>query len=132
MTMPPMILTQGLLVIAAPTRPAVVPRIRKMVESPALKASELMITARRLLVPSFSPSTLTPEIREIYPGTNGRTHGDRNDAMPAIKAIRIRTMSTFIKSIADFQLPIADFVDRLALNNRKSAIGNRQSAIYLF
>ncbi len=53
MTIPPMILTHGLLMIAEPTRPAVVPSRRKITESPALKASEFKITARRLPVPSF-------------------------------------------------------------------------------
>ena len=43
-----MIRTQGLLMIAAPTSPAVVPSARKITERPALKASELRITARRL------------------------------------------------------------------------------------
>src|SRR5215510_12016061 len=86
---PPMILTHWLLVIADPTNPAVVPRNRKMTDKPALKASELIITARRLLVPSFRPSILTPEISEIYPGTSGNTHGDRNEAMPATNEIAI-------------------------------------------
>ncbi len=88
-TMPPMILTHGLLVIAAPTSPAVVPSIRKMIDKPALNASELIITARRLVVPSFSPSILTPEMSEIYPGTSGNTHGERNDSMPAANEIAI-------------------------------------------
>jgi hypothetical protein len=88
-TMPPIILTHGLLVIAAPTSPAVVPSIRKMTDKPALNASELMMTARRLVVPSFKPSMLTPEISEIYPGTSGNTQGERNESMPAANEIAI-------------------------------------------
>src|SRR5262245_17456165 len=94
MTTPPMMRTQGLLVKAAPTSPAVVPRIRKITLNPALKASELRITACRLLLPSLRRSTLTPEINEIYPGTSGSTHGDKNDKMPAANEITIVT--TFI------------------------------------
>jgi hypothetical protein len=32
---------------------------------------------------SFSSSTLAPEIREMYPGTRGSTHGDKNETIPA-------------------------------------------------
>src|SRR5215813_11574545 len=92
MTSPPTILTAGLLVIADPTSPAVVPRNRKMIDKPALNASELMITARRLVVPSFKPSMLTPEISEIYPGTSGNTQGDRKDAMPVMNEIAMLSM----------------------------------------
>src|SRR6185369_4146592 len=97
MTSPPTILTIGLLVIAEPTNPAVVPRNRKMIDRPALNASELMITARRLAVPSFRPSTLTPEMSEMYPGTSGNTHGERNESMPATNEIAILTIETPIK-----------------------------------
>src|SRR5882724_7694038 len=88
-TRPPMILTQGLLIMVAPTRPAVVPSARKMRERPALNASEFRMTALRALVPSLSRSTLMPDISDMYPGTSGKTHGERNDSMPAAKAIQI-------------------------------------------
>ncbi len=65
MTRPPIIRTHGLLVIAAPTRPAVVPSTRKMTDRPALNASELIITARLLLTPSLRLSILTPDISEM-------------------------------------------------------------------
>jgi hypothetical protein len=32
---------------------------------------------------------LTPDISEIYPGTSGKTHGERNESIPAAKAIQI-------------------------------------------
>jgi hypothetical protein len=35
---------------------------------------------------AFSSSKPTPEIIERYPGTNGRTQGDRNEVRPAKKA----------------------------------------------
>ena len=63
-----MILTHGLLRIEAPTRPAVVPRARKITDRPALKANELRITALRALEPdppSLSLSMLTPDISEM-------------------------------------------------------------------
>src|ERR1044071_5480131 len=100
-TIPPVILTLGLLVIAAPTNPAVVPSIRKMIDKPALNASELIITARRLVVPSLRPSILTPEISEMYPGTSGNTHGERNESMPAANEIAMLSIEMpwpFIKN----------------------------------
>ena len=66
---PPMMRTHGFVKSAAPTRPAVVPSVTKINESPALKASELMMTARRAVVrdpsPPFNWSMLTPEIKEM-------------------------------------------------------------------
>src|SRR5258706_1579463 len=90
-TNPPIIRTQILLMTAAPIQPAVVPNARKITDSPALNASELSITARRApaFEPSFKLSMLTPDINEMYPGTSGRTHGERNDRIPAAKAIQI-------------------------------------------
>jgi len=92
MMTPTIPLTQGLLIIESPTKPAVVPNARKITESPALNASELIITARRAFPPeppSLRLSMLTPDMSEIYPGTSGKTHGDRNESIPAAKAIQI-------------------------------------------
>ncbi len=47
MTTPPTILTQGVEKRTLPIQPAVAPSSMKMSETPALKASELMMTARR-------------------------------------------------------------------------------------
>ena len=69
MTTPPTIRTHGFEMIAAPTSPAAAPSKMKMTESPALKASELKMTARRAPAREpFSPfrcSALTPDIREM-------------------------------------------------------------------
>ena len=57
MMSPPAILIHGLLKIEAPTSPAVVPSAKKIIDSPALKASEFRITALRvrpLDPPSFT------------------------------------------------------------------------------
>jgi hypothetical protein len=54
---------------------------------PRMKVSELIMTERSSLrSASWSVSTLAPEMREIYPGTNGSTHGDKNEMIPARKA----------------------------------------------
>jgi hypothetical protein len=70
MTTPPTILTHGVENSTLPTQPAVAPSRMKMSETPALKASELMMTARRAVErdPPPSPfrcSTLTPEMSEM-------------------------------------------------------------------
>jgi hypothetical protein len=65
---PPTHLTQRLVIIEAPTKPAVVPNARKIIESPALNANELIITARRAFPPeppSLRLSMLTPDISEM-------------------------------------------------------------------
>src|SRR5580692_10561025 len=59
----------------------------KTMLKPMMKAAELSITLRKSC-PSFifSCSTPTPEIKETYPGTSGRTQGDRKEINPATKA----------------------------------------------
>src|SRR5688572_16272547 len=85
-----MIRTQKFPKIAEPIYPAVAPKVRNITDKPALKASEFAITARReFAAPSFKWSTLTPDIKEMYPGTRGKTHGDRNDSSPPANAITI-------------------------------------------
>lgn len=39
-------------------------------------------------------SKLTPEIKDKYPGTIGRTQGEMKDIKPAVNAARIPTFST--------------------------------------
>src|SRR6476659_3566613 len=54
---------------------------------PAIKRIECSIT--RPKTPDLCcliSSTPTPEIIETYPGTRGKTHGDRNDSSPATNA----------------------------------------------
>src|ERR1051325_5562401 len=91
MTPPPIKRIQGLVRKEEPSHPAAAPRLMKIIESPTLKASELKITARRALArePSLflRRPRLTPEIREIWPGTSGSTQGEMNERKPAAKAI---------------------------------------------
>src|SRR5579863_1585077 len=55
--------------------------------NPRMKATEFSMTFRsRWDSWVLSCSTPTPEISETYPGTSGRTHGERNDTRPARKA----------------------------------------------
>jgi hypothetical protein len=78
--------------MAEPISLAAEPSEIKINDNPALNASELSMTQLRVVElesPCFIWSTLIPEINEIYPGTSGNTHGDRNDAKPATKAIPI-------------------------------------------
>jgi hypothetical protein len=44
---------------------------------------------RNGVLPSFSPISAneTPDIKERYPGTSGRTHGDKKEIKPAANAM---------------------------------------------
>ena len=82
----------------APIQVAVAPRRRKTIENPVTKKSELIRTIRFSLFRrdemrffSFISVNVTPDIKEIYPGTNGKTQGDRKDIKPAAKAIYMET-----------------------------------------
>src|SRR5208282_3384767 len=70
-----------------PTSVEIAPSVMKTMLKPIMNAAELSITLRKSC-PScnFNCSTPTPEIRETYPGTSGRTQGDRNEISPATKA----------------------------------------------
>src|SRR6266404_7070745 len=52
---------------------------------------------------------LTPDINEIYPGTRGSTHGERNESNPPAKAISMLKNDTFIKSSYSFPDPADKF-----------------------
>jgi hypothetical protein len=55
--------------------------------NPRMNATEFSITLRkRCPCCDFNSSRPTPEIREIYPGTSGRTQGERKEINPAAKA----------------------------------------------
>jgi hypothetical protein len=44
---------------------------------------------RKRVLPSFSliSANETPDMKEIYPGTRGKTHGDKKEIKPAANAI---------------------------------------------
>src|SRR5438270_6716447 len=71
-----------------PTEVAEAPRMMKTRENPTTKATELlkMRPTRAASPPALSSSIELPESMEIYPGTRGRTQGERKEATPAAKA----------------------------------------------
>src|SRR3979411_2241896 len=74
--------------ISCPTLVAAAPSITKTRVKPRININECNSTvfnSLRSLV--WSSSTLAPEIKDTYPGTSGSTHGDRNDTIPARKAV---------------------------------------------
>jgi hypothetical protein len=80
----------------APTHVAEAPRRINTPEKPAIKNIELRTTESFFLFNSAEPLLLsfiscreTPDINETYPGTRGRTHGDKNDKIPAANAIHM-------------------------------------------
>src|SRR5208282_4146825 len=74
-----------------PTSVEIAPRVMKTMLNPKMKAAELNMTLRKSW-PSFifNCSTPTPEMRETYPGTSGRTQGERKEMSPATKAAKGR------------------------------------------
>src|SRR5260370_32147583 len=63
------------------------PRARKTMEKPRINITEFSMTERiRRESCCFSSSTPAPEISDTYPGTSGRTQGERNEISPAKNA----------------------------------------------
>ena len=52
---------------------------------------------RNGMLPSFSliSANETPDIKEIYPGTRGKTHGDKKEIKPAANAMYKETSGKF-------------------------------------
>jgi hypothetical protein len=70
----------------APTHVADAPRRTKIMENPKMKKMELIMTVFCSLELPIS-SADTPDTKEMYPGTRGRTHGDKKEMIPATKAM---------------------------------------------
>ena len=68
-----------------PINEAVEPKAIKTKENPKVKKIVLAIIKFLFLSPILSKDV--PEIYEMYPGINGRTHGDKKLINPAKKAI---------------------------------------------
>src|SRR5208337_1053593 len=63
------------------------PRVINTTLKPRMKLTEFsIIFCSRRDSCAFSSSTPTPEISDTYPGTSGKTQGERNDTRPATKA----------------------------------------------
>ena len=88
----------------APSQVADAPRRIKTIENPATKKIEL-INMIRFGLPrkegrplfSFNSANETPDIKEIYPGTNGKTQGERKENKPAANAMYKETSGIFYK-----------------------------------
>jgi len=86
----------------APIQVADAPRRIKTSENPATKKNELIRTIHFSLfrndgmgVFSFISVKVTPDTKEIYPGTRGKTQGDKKEISPAAKAINMETSGIF-------------------------------------
>ena len=86
----------------APIQVADAPRRIKTSENPATKKSELIRIIRFSLLRndgmgffSFISVKVTPDTKEIYPGTRGKTQGDKKEINPAAKAIYMETSGIF-------------------------------------
>ncbi len=70
-----------------PIKVAVAPKRINIKEKPIIKNKELIIIVFIFCFLFFSISSKdTPEIKEIYPGTRGKTQGETNEKRPATKA----------------------------------------------
>lgn len=89
----------------APSQVADAPKRIKTIENPATKKIELINIIRfsrpikdgRPLF-SFNSANETPDIKEIYPGTNGKTQGERKEINPAANAM-YREISGIVNKI---------------------------------
>src|SRR6267154_1760961 len=73
--------------ISCPTLVAAAPSETKTTVNPRINIREFTSTVLNSLRSlDFSSSTLAPEIKDTYPGTNGNTQGERNEAIPARNA----------------------------------------------
>src|SRR6266702_3759585 len=89
MIKPPAIHVSGFLYsfISCPTLVAAAPSMTKTTVNPRINIREFNSTVlNNLRSLDFNSSTLAPEIKDTYPGTNGSTQGERNEAIPARNA----------------------------------------------
>ena len=73
-----------------PINEAVEPKVIKTKENP--KAKKIVLATIKFLFLSPILSKDVPEIYEMYPGINGRTHGDKKLTIPAKKATKSDTL----------------------------------------
>jgi hypothetical protein len=86
-----------------PNHVAEAPKRMKISENPTIKDTELRTTKSFCLVssplpeePTFISRRETPDIKEMYPGINGRTQGDKNDITPAANAMVMGTLCVMV------------------------------------
>jgi hypothetical protein len=70
-----------------PTSVEIAPKVMNTTLKPKMKAAEFSISFRSTRSRwDFSSSTPAPEMSDTYPGTSGRTQGDRKEISPAKNA----------------------------------------------
>jgi len=86
-----------------PNHVAEAPKRMKIIENPPIKNTELRTTVSFCLFssplpgePTFISCRETPDIKEMYPGINGRTQGDKNDINPAANAMVMGTLCVMV------------------------------------
>ena len=62
------------------------PKEIKTIENP--KANKRVFFSMKDLFWLSKPSRVVPQIKQIYPGTKGKTHGDKKLTAPAKKEIK--------------------------------------------
>src|SRR5713226_8413303 len=83
-----------------PTALAEAPKEMNTTEKPATKAREEANRPELGTSPLRSCSMPMPESMEMYPGTSGKTQGERNETSPARKAAARGTSFILIQSLA--------------------------------
>ena len=101
-----------------PIREAVEPNVIKTKEKPKVK--KIVLVTIKFLFLSLILSKDVPEIYEIYPGINGRTHGDKKLINPAKKAIdNVVVINTLlICSFAQISICLFFFLQKILLIQR--------------
>lgn len=87
-------------------------------ENPRMKATEFVMVRNRILFRSVllvRSSNDIPVMKEMYDGTRGRTHGERNESTPARKASGKET------SLMEYYPPVSHSRQRLPVSFRLHA-----------
>ena len=93
-----------------PINEAVAPSAIKTKEKPKVK--KIVLATIKLLFFSLILSKDVPEIYEMYPGINGRTHGDKKLINPAKKAIDnvVFINTLMVDSVVEFSTSLLFFL----------------------
>ena len=101
-----------------PINDAVEPNTIKTKEKPKVKKIVLKIIKFSFFF--FNLSKEVPEIYEMYPGINGRTHGDKKLINPAKKAIDnvVFINTLMVDSVVEFSTSLFFFLQKILLFQR--------------
>src|SRR5580704_11629597 len=94
------------------------PRVMKTTLKPRMKLTEFNIILRNSCDScALSSSTPAPEIKDTYPGTRGKTQGERNEIKPATNAamgsgrVAIESYATCTEARRERIIGLRPFVD---------------------